>query len=270
MKNMPNRRSFLFITLDSCRFDTFANSHVPNMKKVGPLYNAMAPSYFTFGSHMSMFMGFTPGVAAVPRSFLNPKYGKIFKMANGGFEGKGKEFLTLTGKNIIQGLKRIGYTTIGTGAVGWFDPATETGKILGKDFDHFYYPGDSYSIEKQLEWIDSKIAQFSDQDLFVFINIGETHVPYYHHGASWDPKINPCVPFGEKNDREECKRRQGACLEFVDKKLGPLIEKFLDASILICADHGDCWGEDGLWEHGIYHEKIFSVPLMLRLDSKSI
>jgi hypothetical protein len=39
--------SILFITLDSCRYDTFERASVPNLKKVGPLHAAKAPSYFT-------------------------------------------------------------------------------------------------------------------------------------------------------------------------------------------------------------------------------
>jgi arylsulfatase A-like enzyme len=95
-------------------------------------------------------------------------------------------------------------------------------------------------------------------------------VPYYFQGAPWDVTDNPCVPFGEKNDANKCKDRQTKCLEFVDEKIGSLLEKFSESSILICGDHGDCWGEDGLWEHGIFHEKVFEVPLVIRLNSKSI
>jgi hypothetical protein len=262
---MIDSRSFLFITLDSCRFDTFRDSNIPNMKKIGPLHEAKAPSNFTFGSHSAMFVGFTPGIPTTNESFLNPKFGKIFKMTNAGFAGKGTEFLKLTGENIVQGFNSLGYTTIGTGAVGWFDPTTETGRVLGKDFEHFYYPGNSSSLEKQIKWIDSIMDKHSTKPFFVFINVGETHVPYYFEGAAWDSTDNPCVPFSKDNDVQKCRTRQKMCLEFIDKKINSLLEKFIDSSVLICADHGDCWGEDGLWEHGIHHEKVFTVPLLMRL-----
>jgi len=263
-------KSFLFVTLDSCRYDTFENAQIPNMKKIGPLHKAIAPSNFTFGSHAAMFVGFTPGIAELKKPFLNPKFGKIFKMINGGYEGKGTEFVTLGGENIIQGFKKLGYSTIGTGAVGWFDPKTDTGHVLVKDFDHFFYPGNTFSLEKQLEWLNSKIQEFSEKPLFVFLNVGEVHVPYYYRDAPWDPKENPCVPFAENNDAKACQMRQSKCLEFVDEKLAPLLDEFSKSSILLCSDHGDCWGEDGLWEHGIHHEKVLTVPLIIRLDSKPI
>jgi len=237
------------------------------MKKIGPHHKAKSPSYFTFGSHSAMFVGFTPVMSSKKESFLNPKFGKIFKMINAGFAGKGTEHITLEGENIIQGFKKLDYVTIGSGSVGWFDPNNDTGKVLGKDFHHFYYPGNMFSLGKQLDWIDKKIEENSQKPLFIFLNIGETHVPYYYKDAPWDVNYNPCVPFSDKNDANECKTRQTKCLEFIDEKICPLLTQFSESSVLICSDHGDCWGEDGLWEHGIFHEKVLEVPLIIRLNS---
>ena len=39
---------------------------------------------------------------------------------------------------------------------------------------------------------------------------------------------------------------------------------------IVCADHGDCWGEDGLWEHGISHPCTLTVPLLLRVRGQSV
>jgi len=256
-------RSILFITLDSCRYDTFLSADAPNLKAVGELHRAMAPGNFTYGSHAAMFVGFTPGIAGRAEPFINPKFGKIFKIAGGGFPGKGTEFMTLAGRNIIDGLKRKAYLTLGSGAVGWFDPQTETGKHLTQDFDRFYFPGDGASLTRQLAWLEEQLDP--KRPVFAFLNIGETHVPYYFDGAPWDRGDNPCVPFSDGNDAAECRRRQRACLEYVDAKLSTLLNAFKAGTTLVCADHGDCWGEDGLWEHGIHHEKVLEVPLLFRL-----
>jgi hypothetical protein len=37
-----------------------------------------------------------------------------------------------------------------------------------------------------------------------------------------------------------------------------------------CGDHGDAWGEDGLWEHGIHHSKVYEVPLLFRLGEPAM
>jgi predicted O-methyltransferase YrrM len=262
--------SVLFVTLDSCRYDTFAGATVPALRQVGPLHKAQAPSYFTFGSHAAMFAGFTPGVAAVAAPLINPKFGKIFKLAGAAFPGKGGEGFALEGRNIIAGFKRLGYVTLGTGAVAWFDPSTEAAQLLISEFDDFFYPGNSSSLARQLAWIDQRLASHLEAPVFLFLNIGETHVPYYYEGAPWTPGDNPCVPFQQVDRSADCRFRQRACLEFADVALGPLLERFSAATIVLCGDHGDCWGEDGLWEHGISHEKTLTVPLLLRLRGREI
>lgn len=258
--------SVLLVTLDSCRYDTFVSANAPNIKSVGQLHKAMAPGNFTYASHAAMFVGFTPGLATRQEPYINPKFGKIFKLVSGGSPGHCPPLIELDGKNIIEGFNNLGYRTIGSGAVAWFDPHTPPGKNLTGDFQEFYYPGNTYSLADQVDWLFREIEQ-SSQPVFAFLNVGETHVPYYFKGAPWDVNHNPCVPFGESNDAIECQSRQIACVEYVDIILKPLLSLFQAGTTIICADHGDCWGEDGLWEHGIYHPKVLEVPLILRLGS---
>jgi len=257
-------RSILFITLDSCRYDTFEQADIPHLKSVGPLYRAMAPGNFTYASHAAMFLGFTPGVPGRLEAYINPKFAKIFRMATGGIKGKAKEFAVLDGRNIVDGFRRMGYLTVGSAAVGWFDPSTETGAELSREFERFHYRGMPFSIKEQLSWLIGQIVS-AEQPVFAFLNIGETHVPYCHEGAGWGWEYNPCVPFSKHNDAAMCRQRQAACLEFVDRQIEPLLRTFSDSTIMVCADHGDCWGEDGLWEHGIHHTKVFEVPFLYRL-----
>jgi hypothetical protein len=257
--------SVLFITLDSCRYDTLCAASAPNIKGIAPVFRAKSPSYYTYGSHSAMFVGFTPGIAELRTPILNPKFGKLFKLVDAGFPGKGTEGYQLQGPNIISGFKQLGFHTLGTGAVGWFNPAIETGRHLTESFDEFYYPGNGWSLEQQVEWIFGRIEHSEREQVFVFANIGETHVPYYYRGAAWSADDNPCVPFQTVNRAAECRERQRACCEFVDATLRPLISLFENSTVLVCGDHGDCWGEDGLWEHGVSHEATLTVPLCVRL-----
>jgi len=257
-------RSVLLITLDSCRYDTFAAAAAPRMKAIGPLYRALAPSHFTFGSHASMFVGFTPGVPDVAIPYVNPKFGRIFKVGAAGSVGPHPPFISLEGSDIIDGFRRKGLATIGSGAAGWFDPDTETGAVLSRSFDEFWYPGNTYSLDAQIDWIQGRLPNI-DRAAFVFLNVGETHVPYFYKGAAWDPSYNPCMPFGSNNDATECRRRQTSCLEYVDRQLAEFLGLFAAGTVIICSDHGDCWGEDGVWEHGVSHPKVLEVPLLFRL-----
>ena len=262
-----SRDSVLFITLDSCRFDTFDAANAPNMKAVAPLYLAQAPSHYTYGSHAAMFVGFTPGIAHLRRPVLNPKFGKMFKLVGAGFGGKGTESYELEGRNIIEGFARQGFATMGAAAMGWFDPTTPTGRHLSESFDEFLFAG-PYNLDGQLGWLSDQMTRarrngFENQ--FVFLNVGETHVPYYFAGAPWLPSDNPCRPFQEQDRAAECRERQRRCCEFADGRLGALLEAFANSTILICGDHGDCWGEDGLWEHGISHPATLQVPLLAKV-----
>ena len=266
MPDSQDPRSVLFITLDSCRYDTFATAETPHLKAVAPFHQAMAPGSFTYGSHAAMFVGFTPGIGSRFEPHLNPKFGKIFKLVGGGFPGKGTEHITLTGRNIIDGFKIKGYATLGTGAVGWFDPHSPTGKHLTQDFDTYYYPGNSWSLARQIDWLGRQLDRVR-QPAFAFLNVGESHVPYYFDGAPWSKDRNPCVPFSNTNSAAECCERQHACLEHIDRLLAPVLAAFGKSTILVCGDHGDCWGEDGLWEHGFYHPKVLEVPLLFRLSA---
>ena len=246
--------SVLLITLDSCRYDTFDAAYhqgaLQHLSAIGPLHRALAPSYFTYGSHAAFWMGFTPGVVGSQEPWLNPKAGKLFRMAYAGHPGcDGEESFRLEGANLIEGFRRRGYRTIGTGAVDWFNTATDTGAVLAAPFERFFFAGDTWSLGTQLAWLEAELAAASaDQPVFVFLNVGETHVPYWYEGAAWDRFPSPCVPFGGPEcSAAESHRRQRACLEWVDQQLAPLLARFADATILACADHGDCWGEDGLW-----------------------
>lgn len=269
MLSRVDARSVLLVTLDSCRHDAFAAAKAPNMKAIGPLHRAQAPANFTYGSHASMFVGFTPGVPERAEPYVNPKFGRIFKLDMQGFAGMAEPHFALAGRSIVDGFRRKGYRALGSGAMSWFDPATEAGGLLIEDFDAFAYVARK-GLATQLAWIEEQIARAGDAPLFLFLNIGETHVPYWHEGADWDAGVNPCRPFrGETNDAAECRRRQIACIEYVDRLLEPLLDAFADATTVLCADHGDCWGEDGLWEHGITHPKVMEVPLLLRLGARS-
>lgn len=257
--------SFLFITLDSCRYDTFHDARVPSLEGVGPLYAAMAPAYFTYPSHQAMFVGFTPGVSFRAEPYVNPRYGKFFRMA-GGVPSRPDDFMVLEGANIIQGLKHLGYLTLGTGGVSWFNPRTRTGQMLSRDFHRFFYPGDTHSLPQQVDWVLRQLRSANGRRVFLFMNIGETHIPYYHQGAPWTPNDNPCLGMEPaRNDAARCRLQQTACLEFADAQLKEIVAPFRGASILICADHGDAWGEDGLWGHGFHHPKVLEVPLLFRL-----
>lgn len=264
--------SILFLTLDSCRYDSFRDARIPGLKAIAPLHKAQSPSYFTYGSHAAFWMGFTPGISLAKVPWLNPKAGKLFRMNHSAGSSHGDDVFQLSGSNMIEGFRGLGYYTLGTGAVAWFDLDTPTGSVLAEPFDQFWYSGQTWNLRGQLSWLSQQIQlQGPDRPMFVFLNVGETHVPYWHEEADWEPWPSPCIPFGGRQcSRRESRRRQIACLEWVDTQLAPLLEAFRPCTSVVCADHGDCWGEDGLWEHGISHPSTLTVPLLMRVRGEPI
>lgn len=255
--------SVLLVTLDSCRYDTALSVPTPAMERVGPLVRAMSPSHFTLASHAAFWVGTTPGVPGLEQPVLNPKAGRLFRLVNGLIRPGSGDIFLLEGRSIVEGFGRLGYRTLGTGAVDWFDTATPTARVLTEDFQLFRYVRGPGALPDQLSWLEEEMAS---RPTFCFVNVGETHVPYWHPGAPWSPRQNPCVPFGgRQNDAGLCRERQAACLVWSDGQLSPLLDAFANATILLTADHGDCWGEDGLWEHGTWHRCTMEVPLRVRV-----
>jgi len=263
-------KNFLVVTLDSCRYDVYAETPTPTFDRIATAVRALAPGNFTLPSHIALFMGFTPGDPHDRRCLVNPAMGKFWKVGAIRTQRGMRNLITMDCKNVVDGYNRAGYVTFGTGAVPWFDTLeVSTAPLIG-DFQDFYYPGDMFSLAKQLKFIHRKLdAVPQGVPFFGFINVGETHMPYWHEGADWSRDEHPCRRFNldGTNDAAACRARQAACLRYADSMLASLLDRIdLETThVLVCADHGDCWGEDGLWGHGITHPKVLEVPLVYRL-----
>ena len=257
--------SLLLITLDSCRFDTLSSCSVPVISGVGPIHKVMAPSYFTYASHAAMFVGFTPGDGMSQEAIVNPKCGKLVRLHGGGSPSRANDRFVLRGRSMMEGFNNAGYLTAGTGAVKWFDDSSDVGRLLVQDFQHYMYAGNAWSLRKQLQWLSETVGG-ARRPVFAFINIGETHVPYYYEGAPWSNADVTCRAFASSNNAVESARRQAACLTWVDQAIAPLVGAFSKANIMICGDHGDAWGEGGVWEHGFHHPKVMEVPMIFRVS----
>lgn len=127
---------------------------------------------------------------------------------------------SVSGSDIVDGFRNARYATIGAAAMGWFDPKTPVSKKLTGSFEQFLFTGDK-GLAAQLAFIEKQAARETRRDLFVFLNVGETHVPYHFEGAPWDRADNPCLPFQKVDRSAECRERQRLCCEYVDRKLAP-------------------------------------------------
>jgi hypothetical protein len=239
------------------------------MKDVGTLHVARSPNSNTYGSHYAMFTGFTPGVAHSRQPFVDSKYGKLFGLTGGGSVPSEGEAFAFVGNEIVEGVRNLDYFACGTGAMELFDTAALTGHHLTSGLDEFWDTGSTYRLSDQLAGLQTRL-QATAQPALALLNIGETNVRYHFEGPPSSPEGDRCIPFQNVDRSAECALRQIAGLEFADGLLGPLLTAVADSTILVCADHGGCWTEDGLWEHGILHDMTLTVPLLARVRGTPI
>lgn len=91
-------------------------------------------------------------------------------------------------------------------------------------------------------------AQPRGERLFLFMNVSATHTPHFGYlaGATEDTWESQC-----------------AALSYADGQLGRLFAALPEHGpwlVIMCADHGEAYGEDGHTGHGIAHPAVWSVP----------
>ena len=266
-------RNQIFITIDSLRWDTFQEANLPFLRSLGQWKKACTQATYTFPAHMSFFVGKLPqttdqtdyyDAVAGRRNAASGqmvRQRQLYRLDNP--DSPRPALMTLKGRNIVEGFKRQGYTTVGTGAVSWFNPLLPAGRYLSEFFDSFnFFEGPHHashaSARKQVDWALCTLDGVTTP-WFLFVNFGETHHRFVYEGCSWydDP-----FDYGDAN---ECKRKQRACLEYLDGQIRRLVQILPESDLIICSDHGEAFGEDGLWGHGFHHPVIMEVPMLIQL-----
>jgi hypothetical protein len=258
----------VLITLDSCRWDSFEAADLPLLKS-GSWDKCWSHATFTYAAHQAFFAGKLPhsfdreqffDTAAATGKRRKVVQKEIWRLSN--VVSPREAHYTVEGRNLKDGFRRAGYTTIGSGSMNWFNPALPAAEALCSDFDHYaYFPSDCASdgrnAERQIAWSLERIAA-SEKPFFLFLNLGETHSPYTAAGHSLR---------GKWGDAAACAQAQRASLEFLDRCLAQLFAQLDNYLAVVCGDHGDCWGEDDLWGHGFYHPAVLNVPMVV-LDKR--
>ncbi|MBI2032999.1 MAG: sulfatase-like hydrolase/transferase [Candidatus Levybacteria bacterium] len=280
-----DQRSVVFITLDCCRFDTFAKSSIPFIKSLSGYSLAKTHGTYTLPAHMSFFMGYLPIAQKSLLPYYNPDVRQLWRLKSGRTRSLESVGIMLEGKNILDGYRNIGYQIIGSGGVRWF-----RNKTLTELFDTFlfYGPDDTTSVfqerrinEFALNNIDTIVNKVKKRkNFFLFLNCLETHVPYDTGEGSYSNQVREIINKASsiwgckhenlknvqvtKQELQLLHRAQIAALETVDKKIERLI-KMLSRPLLIVitGDHGECFGEDMNWGHGIPYKQVMEVPLLV-------
>ncbi|MER7044846.1 STM4013/SEN3800 family hydrolase [Streptomyces jumonjinensis] len=245
----------LFVTFDSLRYDVArATTHAgrtPNLEEVLPnglWEERRTQGSFTLPAHVSFFSGFLP----VPSGPNRP--GRLLACyAVRGTTITDRTFV-FDAPDIVTGLSGLGYRTVCIGGVGFFSNRTKLGRVLPGLFQESHWSPETGTDNPESTRHQVDIAlkviggQKANQPLFLFLNVSATHTPHHVY-----------LP-GETADSWES---QCAALAYTDTELGRLFHAMPGAGpwlVILCADHGDAFGEDGHHGHGIAHPCVWSVP----------
>lgn len=245
--SFQNKKDYVFICLDSCRYDVFLSSDAPNMKKIGKLRKTHSFSCFTPGTIIGYFMNFPPIGLNIDRLYPYKKWSWLPR------EFKKDSYSTaLISPNAVLPLLDLNLN-----------------KSFSRHFDLFEclkFEGKT-AVE---EIVEESINFLEKNDLaFLFILLMETHTPIF------DGKKEK-LPFPIQRPQSIFNFQKKA-VEFIDKKLKILFENLESRSrnvdVIITSDHGELlgplkWGHNPgdinfLQQSMIeFKEELFEIPFI--------
>lgn len=254
MKALIGTHDVLFITLDSLRFDVAQLAHLTGATPAISHYlpaegwqKCHAPGTFTYPSHQAFFAGFlpTPSNAA--------KHTRLFAAQFAGSTTTHETTFTFSEADLPAALSARDYHTVCIGGVGFFNKRPPLGTQFPALFaESFWDPAmgvaSRHSTERQVNKALNVMQKLPpEKPMLLFINVSATHSPTHIFTTA------------QKDSLET----QGAALAYADSHLGRLFAAMTlrrPALVILCADHGEAFGEDGFFGHRLAHPTVWEVP----------
>ncbi len=287
----PLNYNVLFVVMDSCRYDTTQKAHIPFLNSIGIIRKSLTHADYTLAAHMAMFEGRLPTVEEDPcLPLYTDSVRQLWRVSPQGFfetKPKSQIALSLTGDNIVEGYKNLGYFTLGSASLNYFTAERPLNKIFNVFLDYYDIseglidprPLVGFSLEHSEEVTD---LLKNKEKWFLFINTKETHYPY-DTGDGYSESVKPLLEkmkrhlnlrhdpekFTDK-ESEALHQMQISALETIDARLKKLVNKLpknRPILTIICADHGESFGEKflGYARCGHLHPtpEVLNVPLLI-------
>lgn len=249
----------VWITLDSLRFDVaqqcFHDGRIPSLTTVLPRSGweeRHTTGSFTLPAHLAFLTGFLPAPPGVDRP------ARMFAGSFDGTIGARLGTLVFDEPSVPEALAARGYRTVCLGGVGFFTRQGALGSIIPDLFDESHWsratgPQNPASADAQAEIAVRVIDETpAAQRLFLLLNISATHTPTHVY-----------LDEPQSGRHRDSPASQAAALEYADGPLGRVLDALRRPTVLVvCSDHGDCFGEDGWWGHGIAHPLVWTVPYL--------
>jgi membrane-anchored protein YejM (alkaline phosphatase superfamily) len=266
------KTNFLLLTYDSCRYDVLVEARTPVLDSFSEILSAQTPANYTYAAHLSFFVGILPNVSDEVE-YYNRFTRQLLGLVEVGETNVAKDALMRleSAWNLPMAFMNHGYQTIGSGAMNWFRQHT-----LAQGFDRFRFTGTD--ADAQIDFLLECLGP--ERPFFGFINFGETHAPFSFAGKQGECPIDvrarimkwPPEEAGAVGRANEAFKHQMLAAEFLDTRLPRLFSGIPDNTVVVlCADHGECFGEAGYWGHGVNHPQVLEVPLAIfRLDGRPV
>jgi hypothetical protein len=269
------KKHLILVILDSCRYDAFVAASTPNMDRIGTAERRWSYASWTSPSHYVFLMGLLPHTSPAG-VFASEVYKNEFTQwvdRLGVDELSFKDFLPQL--SLPKVLSKLGYRTVGRVSM----PVLNKFTLLSHHFDDYKLMDNHNDFAGMVREIELP----EDEPHFYFLNLGETHYPYMLTGddlpiisgvhgvfkALGEEQAGAAVmgQAGEFFDTEKMRylqQQQVRTVEYVDGLVGELLSKCpQDTHLIVTADHGELFGEDGYFGHGpVMHPKVFEVPFL--------
>ncbi len=278
MNAIPNH--LVTLILDSCRYDSFMRARLKHLSRLGEAEQRWSYASWTVPAHYAFVMGLTPH-RSPQYVYASEVYKKEFASWVDRLDIADFRFETfLPQLSLPKVLKQRGYRCVARVSM----PVLNHFTLINRYFDDYKLMPRHDDFAGMLDDIDFG----GDGPTFHFLNLGETHYPYmlkeadlpYVHGVHGvvrelargqdaggriaDTGQQPAKDFITSSAMRRLHDQQVRCVEYVDELVGALFDKAPpNTHVIVMADHGDVFGEDGFFGHGaVMHEKVFEVPYL--------
>ena len=270
--SLPPIRNLIVITLDSCRHDSWLAAEPTTLARLGPVERRWSYASWTAPSHYNLLSGLMPH-SSPPGVFASEYYKEDYLRYRERLDIDDvsfKEFLPSIWLPAF--LKQHGYRTHAFVSL----PVLNSTTGINRGFDTF----ELMESHNDMAGMVDRMSFEDPRPAFYLLNVGETHYPYALPGddpSEWPrvsgvhgvlKRLDDLTPWGDFFDQaqlDDLRARQIRAVEYLDREVFPRLFELLPADtwVVVTADHGELFGEDGYFGHGpIHHPKVFEVPFV--------
>jgi hypothetical protein len=276
----PGARNLVIVVLDSLRFDTCVEAKPATLRSLGEVERRHSYATWTAPSHYNLLMGLLPH-RNPPRTLAAAYYRAEYAEMARRLGIDDLSFDHLLPHLFLPTLLRehLGYLTNAYVSMPVLNPNT----TLNRDFDRYELMDSHHDLPGML----SRLRFADDRPNFHMLNVGETHYPYSFEGDDGSdlPHLSGLhgavksmsksgsdddggLPFSDV-ELDELRQRQVRSAAYADRLIADLLDVVPSNTwVVVTADHGELFGEDGFFGHGpINHEKVLEVPFVEGLRS---